>query len=87
MAISYALIENNIVENIIALNEDNAHEFPNAIKIGENSVAIGDSYIDGIFYDPEGKVKPTYQEELIELGKLSILDMLAAAYEEGANSI
>lgn len=46
---NYALIENRIVTNLIWLYEGNAHEFPNAVPIGERPVAIGDSYAGGVF--------------------------------------
>lgn len=46
----YALIEDNIVVNVIWLSPTNADEFPNAVDVGDYSVDIGDSYIDGIFY-------------------------------------
>lgn len=46
----YALIENDLVTNIIWLHEENAHEFPNAVKMNDISAQIGDSYIDGVFY-------------------------------------
>ena len=47
---NYALIENGIVTNIIWLYETNADEFPNAVKLGERPVGIGDTYTDGKFY-------------------------------------
>ena len=47
---NYALIDNNIVSNIIYLYHNNANEFPNAVLINNISVNIGDEYIDGVFY-------------------------------------
>ena len=47
---NYALIENGIVTNIIWLYETNADEFPNAVKLGDRPVGIGDTYTDGKFY-------------------------------------
>lgn len=47
---NYALIENGIVTNILWLYETNADEFPNAVKLGERQVEIGDTYEDGRFY-------------------------------------
>lgn len=47
---NYALVENGIVTNIIWLYETNADEFPNAVKLGERKVEIGDTYEDGRFY-------------------------------------
>ena len=84
----YALInENNVVENIITLLESNAHEFPNAVKVGDYVMDIGDTYVDGFFYDKDGNVRLTFEQSCVEIGKKSMLYMLADAYEEGANSI
>lgn len=47
---NYALIENNIVINLIWLHPMNADEFPNAVLIDNLSVQIGDTYEDGKFY-------------------------------------
>nr|DAK01941.1 MAG TPA: hypothetical protein [Caudoviricetes sp.] len=47
---NYALIENEIVTNIIYLHPMNADEFPSAVAINNLPVAIGDSYTDGKFY-------------------------------------
>lgn len=46
----YAWIENGVVTNIIWLYEGNAHEFPNAVKLNDVPVQIGDTYTDGVFY-------------------------------------
>ena len=46
----YALIENGIVTNIIALNDRNASDFPTAVKLGDRPVGIGDTYADDKFY-------------------------------------
>lgn len=40
----YAIIENNIVSNIISLLRWNEGDFPNAIRCDEIYVSIGDSY-------------------------------------------
>lgn len=46
----YAWIENGVVTNIIVLNDLNAEDFPEAVKMGDLPVAIGDTYTDGKFY-------------------------------------
>ena len=46
----YAWIENGVVTNIIVLNDLNAEDFPEAVKMGDRPVAIGDTYTDGKFY-------------------------------------
>lgn len=47
---NYALIENNIVTNLIWLHPMNADEFLNAVPVEDLPVKIGDTYMDGIFY-------------------------------------
>lgn len=57
----HAVIDNNIVVNIIEIDPRNASDFGNAITIPDGlGVGIGDAYRDGRFYrtDPE-----TQQEE------------------------
>ena len=46
----YALIDNGIVTNVIALNDRNASDFPTAVNLGDRPVGIGDTYADGKFY-------------------------------------
>lgn len=47
---NYALIENNIITNIIWLYSGNASDFPNAVPLGDVPAGIGDTYEDGVFY-------------------------------------
>lgn len=47
---NYALIEDGVVTNIVWLYETNTREFPNAVRLGERRVEIGDSYEDGCFF-------------------------------------
>ena len=63
---NYALIENNVVINIIWLADRNAHEFPNAVKLGDRPVGIGDTYENGKFYR-DGKEVLTEMERQIEM--------------------
>ena len=41
---NYALVENGIVTNIIWLNERYEAEWPNAVRLGERMVEVGDTY-------------------------------------------
>ena len=41
---NYALIENGIVTNIIWLNERNEAEWPNAVRLYDRMVEVGDTY-------------------------------------------
>lgn len=47
---NYAIVENGVVVTIIWLSDRNAHEFPDAVKLYDRPVAIGDTYKDGKFY-------------------------------------
>lgn len=47
---NYAILDGVIVVSVIVLNDDNAQDFPGAVKTGDIPVAIGDSYADGAFY-------------------------------------
>lgn len=74
----YALIDNGIVTNIIALNDRNASDFPTAVNLGDRPVGIGDTYTDGKFYRDGVEVltpleaaqeeMETYKSALNELG-------------------
>lgn len=50
---NYALVENGIVTNIIWLNERNEAEWPNAVRLGERMVEVGDTY-DGEKFRRDG---------------------------------
>lgn len=41
---NYALVENGTVVNIIWLNERNAGEWPNAVRLYDRMVEVGDTY-------------------------------------------
>ncbi|NLO84111.1 MAG: hypothetical protein GX096_01575 [Clostridiales bacterium] len=61
---TYALIENEMVSNLIWLYEGNADDFPSAVPIGERSVMIGDHYADGVFTrDGEALLTPLEEAE------------------------
>ncbi len=49
---NYAIIEDGVVVNIIVLNDENAAEFPGAVKLGTQPAFIGDLYADGVFIHP-----------------------------------
>ena len=66
---NYALIENGIVTNIIWLYETNADEFPNAVKLGERQVEIGDTYENGKFFR-DGAEVPTAEEAAVQAAAL-----------------
>lgn len=47
---NYALIENNLVTNIIWLYPANASDFPTAVPFNGYPIGIGDTYENGKFY-------------------------------------
>ena len=75
---NYALIENGIVTNIIWLNERNEAEWPNAVRLYDRMVEVGDTYDGEKFYrDGVEVLTPleaaqveieTYKSALNELG-------------------
>ena len=60
---NYALIENNIITNVIWLYPGNTSDFPNAVPLGDVPAGIGDTYIDGVFYR-DGERILTQEEQL-----------------------
>ena len=46
----HAIIENNIVTNLISLIPSNNANFSNAIRVDDIPVTFGDEYIDGAFH-------------------------------------
>lgn len=46
----YAIIEENIITNIIDLHPINEEDFPNAIMLNDLTAQIGDTYENGLFY-------------------------------------
>lgn len=47
---NYAIIEDNIVTNIIWIYSIEADDFPNAVPLDGRLIEIGDTYLDGKFY-------------------------------------
>lgn len=62
---NYALLKDNIVTNIILLDKNNAHDFPNAAPCYDKPVSVGDTYIDGEFYHDGEKVYSVFEEYII----------------------
>lgn len=77
----YALIDNGIVTNVIALNDRNASDFPTAVKLGDRPVGIGDTYADGKFYC-DGKEVLTPMEQ----AQAEITEYKAALHELGVET-
>ena len=77
----YALIENGVVANTIALLPYNAQDFPNAVDIGSRPVQIGDTF-DGEKFYRDGKEVHTEIEE-----KEIIIDRMNTAGAEAMQSL
>lgn len=77
---TYALIEDNIVANLIRLHPMNASDFPGAVAVGDVPVYIGDAYEDGAFYRNGERVK-----SVSELMAEEMADMKSALNELGVN--
>lgn len=77
----YALIDNGIVSNVIALNDRNASDFPTAVKLGDRPVCIGDTYADGKFYRDGVEVLTPMEQAQAEMTEYK-----AALYELGVET-
>lgn len=64
---NYALIENGTVVNIIWLNERNEAEWPNAVRLGERMVEVGDTYDGEKFYRDGVEVLTPLEQAQIEI--------------------
>ena len=62
---NYAMIADGVVVNIVWMTESNSIEFPEAVKICDRPVSIGDAFADGKFY--RDGVEILTQFEVIEL--------------------
>ena len=79
----YALIDNGIVANVIALNDRNASDFPTAVKLGDRPVGIGDTYTDGKFYRDGAEVLTPLEHAQAEIDAYkSVLNELGVETEE-----
>lgn len=67
----YALIENGIVTNTIALLPYNAADFPNAIDTGERPVQIGDTFDGEKFYREGKEVRTEIEEKDITIDRMN----------------
>lgn len=65
----YAIVENNIVKNIISLDLKNAKDFPSAVSIGDIPVFMGDTYENGRFYRDGALVLTSTEQRIADLEK------------------
>ena len=90
MSMKKAVIENNIVINIIECSDEGLKglQFPLGQTVwdcGQYPVAIGDNFEDGVFSRDEENLSPmlTVQDQINELQ--SIVDIMLGVEEESAN--
>ena len=77
----YAVIEDGIVTNVIILYPGNAADFPDAVRCGDVSVAIGDTYDGQDFYREGARVLSP-----MEQARKDVEDMQAALEVLGINN-
>ena len=83
---NYALITNGVVNNIIWLYDGNAQEFPDAVKLGDRPVGIGDTYTDGKFYRDGVEVLTPLEQAQAEIDAYkAALNELGVETEETIN--
>lgn len=75
---TYAVIQDGVVVNLIWLYSGNAADFPDAVPVNDLPVCTGDSYEDGAFYH-EG-VKLVREDAVV-----AIRDMQKALETVGVN--
>ena len=79
----YAIVTDGIVTNVIALNDRNANDFPNAVKLGDRPVGIGDTYTDGKFYRDGVEVLTPMEQAQAEIAEYkAALNTLGVETEE-----
>ena len=82
----YAWIENGVVTNIIALNDRDASDFPDAVRLGDLPVGIGDTYTDKKFYrDGVEVLTPMEQAQVDFFLYKAVLNELGVETEETIN--
>ena len=83
---NYALITNGVVSNIIWLYDGNAQEFPDAVKLGDRPVGIGNTYTDGKFYRDGVEVLTPLEQAQAEIDEYkAALNELGVKTEETIN--
>lgn len=83
---NYALIENGIVTNIIWLYPGNANDFPNAVRMNDIPVSIGDTYEDSVFYH-NGERVLTNLEYIQKYYESTISELDTALLEQTYNNL
>lgn len=90
----YAIIEGDLVINIIWLSPDNAGDFPDAVALEGILACIGDTYADGVFardgqplLTPMQTAEATISELITQACTLAeqVIDLQIALAEAGAS--
>lgn len=74
---SYALLKDGVVVNIIWLSPSNATDFPNAVQTNGLPIRTGDTYVDGIFYRDGERILSAVESMQVEMEDMrSALELL-----------
>lgn len=85
---TYAIVQNGIVTNMIELANENAAEFPEAVPVGDVSAGIGDAFADSVFSrDGVALLTPMQAAEdtITELAE-QVIDLQIALAEAGVTA-
>lgn len=59
---NYAKIKDGKVVNVLAIREEQAHEFPDCVPMNDIPAGIGDTYENSKFFRDGAEVKSTVQK-------------------------
>lgn len=80
---SYALIVEGVVANLIWVYPGNERDFPNAVPLGDVPVSIGDTYVDGVFYRDGERVLTALEQAQLEAADMrEALALLGVTVDE-----
>ena len=88
MAKSMAIVTDGVVTSMIWCS-DYAKETDNRKDVGDRPVGIGDTYLDGKWYDTAGQeiLTPLEQAQMDLESLQSQVDEMDAEYRKGVNSV
>lgn len=82
---NFAIVEDGYVTNVIWLSASNRADFPNSVCVANRAAAIGDQYIDGVFFR-DGLPVPAYTEQIEALSnQIGELEATVSSIEEALN--
>lgn len=82
---NFAIVEDEVVTNVIWLSASNRGDFPNSVCVANRAVAIDDQFIDGVFIR-DGVPVPKYPDQIAILAtQVAELEAALTAIEEAIN--